>query len=150
MSSDRTTEIEAILGEILDAQTLAIIGASAKCSNATPATVIRDVMGEWAKQKLLISEQILSFIDKGTPQKQKAAVVRSMPKRRREVFEASGGKCHYCGCELDPSGKWHIEHKMPKALMGSNEKSNLVAACVPCNLSKSDKTDVEFIAMRGA
>lgn len=73
-----------------------------------------------------------------------------IPRRRRAVFEASAGKCHYCGKVLDLTGKWHVEHKMPRALMGTNEPSNLVASCIPCNMKKRDRTDLEFIAARGA
>lgn len=72
--------------------------------------------------------------------------VKSIPKRRLKIFEASEGKCHYCGTVLTLDGRWHIEHKMPKALMGGNEPGNLVASCVTCNHRKKDKTDVEFKA----
>ena len=77
-----------------------------------------------------------------------AARPKSVPKRRREIFEKSGGKCHYCGVALALDGAWHIEHMQPKALLGSNQKSNLVASCVPCNSKKRDMTAEEFIAKR--
>jgi 5-methylcytosine-specific restriction endonuclease McrA len=73
---------------------------------------------------------------------------KAVPRRRREVFEKSGGKCFYCGTALRLDGKWHIEHQMPRALMGPDELLNLVAACVPCNLSKGDSTALEFLATR--
>ena len=76
------------------------------------------------------------------------ASVKSIPKRRRQIFEASEGKCHYCGMALTLDGRWHIEHKMPRALMGGNDPSNLVASCAPCNHKKRDKTDVEVMAER--
>lgn len=71
---------------------------------------------------------------------------KTIKKRARAVFAASEGKCHYCATELDLLGKWHIEHKMPRALKGGSEQHNLVAACVPCNMRKRDKTDLEFQA----
>jgi 5-methylcytosine-specific restriction endonuclease McrA len=67
-----------------------------------------------------------------------------VPRRRQRIFDASQGKCHYCGTALTLDGKWHIEHKMPKALMGTDEPTNLVASCVPCNTKKRDRTDIEF------
>lgn len=84
-------------------------------------------------------------------QKERAAAiqVRSIPKRRKQIFESSNGCCHYCGAALALDGKWHIEHKMPRALLGGNERSNLVASCVSCNTKKRDRTDEEFIAGRG-
>jgi hypothetical protein len=71
---------------------------------------------------------------------------KRIPKRRQKIFEASDGKCHYCATALTLDGRWHIEHKMPRALLGGSEQHNLVASCVTCNLKKSDKTDLEFQA----
>lgn len=73
------------------------------------------------------------------------AAVKAVPRRRREVFEKSGGKCFYCGAVLTLDGKWHVEHSFPRALGGSDELPNLVAACVPCNLAKSDRTALEHL-----
>jgi len=77
--------------------------------------------------------------------------IKTVPKRRQKIFNASNGKCHYCGTALTLDGRWHIEHKMPRALLGGSEQHNLVASCVTCNLRKSDKTDLEFEAqLKGA
>lgn len=73
---------------------------------------------------------------------------RVVSKRRREVFEKSDGQCFYCGKVLALDGRWHIEHQMPRALMGPDDLVNLVAACAPCNLAKGDKTALEFLADR--
>ncbi|MBV8501943.1 MAG: HNH endonuclease [Paucibacter sp.] len=70
---------------------------------------------------------------------------RPVSRRRREVFERSGGRCHYCGCALALDGVWHIEHQMPQALGGTDVAINLVAACAPCNLAKRDRTALEFV-----
>jgi len=72
--------------------------------------------------------------------------VQYISRRRRDIFERSNGKCHYCGTPLDLTGKWHIEHQLPRALGGGDEGLNLVAACVPCNLAKSDRTAIEFVS----
>lgn len=74
------------------------------------------------------------------------AAPKLVPKRRREVFDRSDGRCFYCGTVLTLDGKWHIEHQMPRALMGPDDIINLVAACAPCNLSKSDQTALEYLA----
>jgi 5-methylcytosine-specific restriction endonuclease McrA len=71
-------------------------------------------------------------------------------RRRRAIFEQANGKCHYCQTPIELGGDWHVDHRMPKALGGSDEEVNLVAACVPCNLAKKDKTDVEFFALLAA
>lgn len=66
-------------------------------------------------------------------------------RRRREIFDKSNGRCHYCSTPLTLDGKWHIEHAFPRALGGLDEVSNLFAACVPCNLAKRDRTALEFV-----
>lgn len=71
---------------------------------------------------------------------------KTIPRRRQKIFAESDGKCHYCATTLALDGKWHIEHKMPRALGGGNEPGNLVASCVSCNMKKRDQTDVEFKA----
>jgi 5-methylcytosine-specific restriction endonuclease McrA len=83
-------------------------------------------------------------------QAKKERKLKKLSKRARAVFESSGGKCHYCSTQLDLAGKWHIEHKFPRALFGGSEQSNLVAACAPCNHRKRDKTDLEFQALIAA
>lgn len=69
-------------------------------------------------------------------------------RRRREIFDRSLGRCHYCNAELQLRGSWHVEHMVPRALDGVDHPLNLVAACVPCNLAKSDRTAIEFITSR--
>lgn len=69
-------------------------------------------------------------------------------RRRREIFERSEGRCHYCSAALTLDGRWHVEHMQPRALGGDDKPLNLVAACVSCNLAKSDRTALEFVAQR--
>lgn len=68
-----------------------------------------------------------------------------MNKKRKLIWDKSGGKCWYCGCELPEKG-WHADHFEPVVrcpLAGVMEKpeknntDNLVPACAPCNLLKS-------------
>jgi hypothetical protein len=72
-------------------------------------------------------------------------VLTPVSRRRREIFEKCGGRCHYCSTPLKLDGKWHIEHAFPRALGGLDEISNLFAACAPCNLAKRDRTALEFV-----
>jgi hypothetical protein len=104
----------------------------------TPADVVREYLAEMA------ADQAAPSIASERPERPSS--VPAIPKRRRLVFEASGGRCHYCGTGLDIEGRWHIDHKMPRALFGGSEQSNLVAACISCNHKKRDKTDLEFLA----
>ena len=75
------------------------------------------------------------------------APAKRISARRRAIFEKSQGHCHYCSTTLTLEGKWHIEHMVPRALDGGDDSVNLVAACVPCNLGKRDRTALEFLMM---
>ncbi len=74
---------------------------------------------------------------------------RGVSRRRREIFARSEGRCHYCRCALTLDGHWHVEHMVPRALGGEDVDGNLVAACAPCNLSKRDRTALEFVTQEG-
>lgn len=71
---------------------------------------------------------------------------RPVSRRRREVFSKCGGCCVYCNVPLQLDGSWHVEHGKPRALGGRDEIANLFASCVPCNLSKADRTAISFMA----
>lgn len=73
---------------------------------------------------------------------------RPVSKRRRNIFAKSNGRCHYCAAPLQLDGAWHVEHMLPRALGGADDVGNLVAACVPCNLAKRDRTAIEFVTSR--
>lgn len=75
---------------------------------------------------------------------------RRVSRRRRAIFERSGGLCHYCAATLTLDGKWHVEHMVPRALDGTDDAANLVAACAVCNLAKGDRTALEFVVLRQA
>lgn len=89
--------------------------------------------------------QISLWTEQELPTPAAGIKAKAIPRRRREVFEKSGGRCFYCGKALALDGRWHIEHQMPRALMGPDELPNLVASCPPCNLAKRDKTAIEYV-----
>ncbi len=55
---------------------------------------------------------------------------------RFEILRRDGHACKYCG-EKAPAVKITVDHVVPKALGGTDESTNLVAACGPCNSGKS-------------
>lgn len=79
-------------------------------------------------------------------------------KQRVAVFEKSNGACWYCGCDLPK--RWHVDHVVPvdrdslgrvgPANMHLHNVDNMVPACAPCNLFKSDMTIELFRDMLGA
>lgn len=55
-------------------------------------------------------------------------------------FDYHGNKCVYC----DSTENLHADHQIPLSRGGTNFASNMVPACASCNLSKNDKTPIEF------
>jgi len=57
------------------------------------------------------------------------------------IFSLQRGLCASCHAALLKSGprRYHVDHIMPLALGGSNDKGNLQCLCQICNLSKNSK-----------
>ncbi len=58
---------------------------------------------------------------------------------RFEVFKRDSFKCQYCGASA-PDVLLHVDHIKPVADGGMNDITNLITACMPCNLGKRDKS----------
>ncbi len=76
---------------------------------------------------------------------------------RQTVFEASGGKCWYCGKTLSlerghehgihPEDELVIEHQNPLSCGGEKRGANIVAACFSCNCRKGKRTLDQYRAL---
>ena len=53
-------------------------------------------------------------------------------------------RCHYCGVELRPADRWHVDHRVPVSRGGSDDPDNLVVACTLDNLRKGDLTEPDY------
>lgn len=63
---------------------------------------------------------------------------KPLSKRTRfEVFKRDAFTCQYCG-RTPPDVVLHCDHIEPVAEGGGDEITNLVTACIDCNLGKSD------------
>lgn len=69
------------------------------------------------------------------------------PQLRYKILYRDKYTCKYCG-KLLIDEKFHIDHMLPVSRGGHTEESNLVAACVECNLSKGAKTAEEFMSRK--
>jgi hypothetical protein len=64
----------------------------------------------------------------------------AITKRTRfEVLRRDNHTCRYCGAAA-PDAKLTVDHVTPVALGGTDDPSNLVAACRDCNYGKSSTT----------
>lgn len=58
------------------------------------------------------------------------------PKLRFEVLRAGGFRCAACGVRADEGARLHIDHIVPVAAGGSNDRANLQLLCADCNIGK--------------
>jgi hypothetical protein len=64
---------------------------------------------------------------------------------RFEILKRDNHTCRYCGASA-PDVTLHVDHVTPQALGGTDDPTNLVTACVDCNLGKaSTSPDAETI-----
>jgi 5-methylcytosine-specific restriction endonuclease McrA len=68
---------------------------------------------------------------------------------RFEVFKRDSFRCQYCDAEA-PNVLLHIDHIKPVAGGGTNELTNLITSCMPCNLGKSDRPLTDQSAVKKA
>ena len=58
-------------------------------------------------------------------------------KKRFRVLSRSEFRCVYCGAGA-PEKRIEVDHVVPVSKGGDDHESNLVAACLDCNVGKSD------------
>jgi len=65
----------------------------------------------------------------------------------RQLFLYQDGKCYYCEnpIKLYDYSTYHLEHCTPLVRGGLHCATNVVLACVPCNLKKGTKIVEEFM-----
>lgn len=66
-----------------------------------------------------------------------------------ELLRLQKYKCVECGASIRKRVNRHVDHIMPIALGGRNDKSNLQVLCAFCNLSKNDLHPLEFAKRKG-
>lgn len=59
----------------------------------------------------------------------------------KRILSGQKMRCWWCDCKLE---KYHLDHRIPLSRGGTNDPSNLVASCPPCNQKKSSKMPWEM------
>jgi len=80
-------------------------------------------------------------LQKGAPGTHTAADLRML-------LAAQTHRCAYCKADLRKV-KRHLDHIIPLARGGSNDKENLQYLCAPCNQSKGAKDPIQFAREQG-
>lgn len=62
---------------------------------------------------------------------------------------AQRGKCACCKKPAGHGHPYHLDHIVPVARGGTNERGNLQILCPSCNLSKNAKDPIDFMQSRG-
>jgi hypothetical protein len=76
----------------------------------------------------------------------KEALMAVSKRLRYEILRRDNHACRYCGATA-PGAKLAVDHVIPVALGGTDEPSNLVTSCEPCNSGKSSSTvDAAIVA----
>jgi len=64
---------------------------------------------------------------------------------RRAVLRDWGYRCYYCAADLRrPCVQATLDHRLPRSRGGTDQRSNLVPACLACNHAKGAQTVAEF------
>lgn len=69
----------------------------------------------------------------------------------KALFVKQQGCCYYCGSKIKKQKDkvtWHVDHYIPLSRGGTNDTSNLVIACQPCNSRKWNKMPWEWMPER--
>ena len=64
------------------------------------------------------------------------------------LFKLQRGKCA-CGCKQPLGDDYHLDHRMPLALGGSNTDDNMQLLRAICNLHKNAKHPIDFMQQKG-
>ena len=66
----------------------------------------------------------------------------------KKLYTLQRGKCA-CGCKQPLGDDFHLDHRMPLALGGSNTDDNMQLLTATCNMQKGKKHPVDFMQQRG-
>jgi 5-methylcytosine-specific restriction endonuclease McrA len=61
---------------------------------------------------------------------------------RRNIYHHYGHRCCYCGKNFPPN-ELNLDHVVPRSRGGSTDWTNIVTACIPCNLKKGNRLPAE-------
>lgn len=97
------------------------------------------------------NQEKCSAIDRNRRARKRSAEGKHSTADVRNIFTAQRGLCANCKTKLFKSGKkiMHVDHIVPLARGGANDKYNLQCLCPSCNLRKSAKDPINWANENG-
>lgn len=102
-----------------------------------------EVKRKWAKSN---PDKILSY-NRNSKYKRKNASGKHNGKDIQSLFFLQKGKCAICCFSIKE--KKHVDHIIPLAIGGTNDRYNLQLLCPSCNLKKNAQHPIDFMQSRG-
>lgn len=113
---------------------------------------------EWLKANTKLATERITRWRKANPEaahaigrtrraKKKSSNGRHTATDIKQIISLQKWKCACCKTSIKDG--YHVDHKMPLALGGTNDKLNIQLLCPTCNLSKGAKHPIEFMQQRG-
>lgn len=104
----------------------------------------RKACAKWARKNL---EKIRAIAHRRRARK-KSAGGSYTADQALEIFKLQRGRCAYCKTKL--TAEKHLDHIIPIAGGGRNDRQNLQWLCASCNHSKGDRDPLDFARQFGA
>jgi hypothetical protein len=100
-----------------------------------------DFIGSWLIVSALSEEESMELpIVRECVEQHLRRLRRSVSQSRRyAILERDGFRCRYCGSTAADGKTLHVDHIVPVSCGGSDDASNLCAACSDCNLGKGNR-----------
>lgn len=63
--------------------------------------------------------------------------------KRKRIYARDGSRCIWCDKPVDADAS--LDHILPRVRGGTNQASNLVTACIPCNAARGEEPPILFV-----
>lgn len=104
---------------------------------------VRQFLYAWYRRHGLTNEEAKAKCVPLTTYRGKRLPREKLALLRETVLKRDGFRCRYCGV-TKTEAFLTIDHVIPRSRGGTDRDDNLVAACVPCNQEKADRTPEEW------
>lgn len=103
---------------------------------------VRERNSEWQSN----NKEIVASISRNRRALKKGSTGQHSKRDVDQLLKLQRHKCACCGVKLST---YHVDHIVPLARGGSNDKINLQILCATCNLQKHAKDPLTFMQERG-